>query len=173
VPSITFIGSRFDNLQIDGHKVELDLCMDLCGKKPKKGQVAYNQDDHFKELVSKQHARLEGKGNVLTEWAERYNLIPTKIDDKAFEDGKPIECSLVNQVTGEPPWDHCGHIIEVPNFGIIYLAAVKLEHSDHDPKTRVPKKTKVSLDMIHTKMGCIANGKATAAGVRSTGTTHP
>ena len=173
VPSITFLGSRFDNLVIGGHKVDLDLCMDLCGKKPKNGQVPYNEDDDFKGRVSKQHARLAGKGNFLTELFERYNLIPTSFDDNAFENGKPIECSLVNQVKGEPPWDHCGHVIEVPNFGVIYLATVRLEHSDPHPVTGVPKTTKVSLDMIHTKMGCLANGTATAAGVRSVGTTHP
>jgi hypothetical protein len=187
IPSITFLGSRFDNLRIDGHEVKLDLCMDLCGKRAKKGQVAYNKDPDFVKRVKNQREIRKGNTDFLTSWVERLGLIPSTEDDKVsrfglvapkedddpFEDGKPIECSLVNQLTGEPPWDTCGHIIEVPNFGIIYLATVRLEHSDPHPETRVPKTTKVSLDMIHTKMGCLANGTATAAGVRSVGTTHP
>ena len=34
MPSVTFLGTRFDNLRIAGHKVEVERNLDILGPKP-------------------------------------------------------------------------------------------------------------------------------------------
>src|ERR1700722_20211677 len=57
VPSITFLGTRFENLRIAGHPVKLDWDLNLCGKKPD-GDAPYTKSSDFVNRVSKQHANL-------------------------------------------------------------------------------------------------------------------
>ena len=39
VPSVTFLGTRFDNLRIAGHKVEVERSLDILGPKPRRRRI--------------------------------------------------------------------------------------------------------------------------------------
>jgi hypothetical protein len=60
-------------------------------------------------------------------------------------------------------------VIDVPNFGKIYLATLKIEESDFDPKTGVPKKTEITLNMIELQMGCVGSGGLTGGSGKTNG----
>jgi hypothetical protein len=171
IPSVTFLGTRFENLRIAGHKVDLDLDLCLFGDKPE-NDAPYTKDKGFVDRISRQHESLRGHQNPLAEILARYNRVPTSFENAAGDE-ESVECSLVHKAEGSYPGRTFGHVIDVPNFGVIYLATVRLEHGDYHPESRVPRKTTVHLDMIHAKMGCLATGKVQAASARASGTTHP
>jgi hypothetical protein len=154
VPSVTFLGTRFENLRIGGHPVKLDMDLGIMGAKPE-NDAPYLKDAGFMGRVARQRECL-GKGDVLpADVAERYNRSPLK-----FENGETVECSLVNQAEGSYPGRSFGHVIEVPHFGLIYLATLRVEQSDFQAGTGIPKRTTIRLTMIDLRMGCVATGEA-------------
>ncbi len=132
VPSITFLGTRFENLRIAGHPVKLDWDLNLCGNKPD-GDAPYTKSSDFVNRVSKQHANLRaaqpGHENPLAELLARYNLYPESFANSTGDE-ENVECSLVNKAEGDFPGTCCGHVIQVPNFGTIHLAVLRLKHGE-------------------------------------------
>ncbi len=167
VPTVTFLGTRFENLRIAGHPVKVELDTNLFGEKPG-GDAPYSDSDSFRQRVLAQYERIHADKDLHPEVRECYNQVPAKSERLS-----PIKCSLVNHSEGAYPGRSCGHVIDVPNFGRIYLATIRLEQSDPHPETRIPKKTLISLTMIEMKMGCIAGGKASACNSKLNGTTAP
>src|SRR5450631_2729132 len=53
VPKVTFLGTRFENLQVGGHPVEVELDLGICGAKPE-GDRSYLQDSDFLDRVERQ-----------------------------------------------------------------------------------------------------------------------
>jgi hypothetical protein len=80
---------------------------------------------------------------------------------------------LVNQADGSYPGRSFGHVIDVPNFGKIYLATLRLEQSDSHTPTGVPRKTLINLTMIELHMGCLAAGRAGLGNTVINGGTQP
>jgi hypothetical protein len=170
VPSITFLGTRFENLRIAGHKIDLDLDLDLFGDKPGNDGPYTNGSTSFAGKVSEQHAhirdRQNGYPNPLAELRERFNLAPESFENDP--DGeRTVECSLVNDAEGSYPGRSFGHVIHVPHFGTIYLATLRLTHSHFEE--RVPWKTLLELTMIDIRLGCIAEGNFTICMIKTNG----
>ncbi|HEY9126108.1 MAG TPA: hypothetical protein VIM62_03235, partial [Acidobacteriaceae bacterium] len=170
VPTVHFLGTRFENLRIAGHPVHLDIHPDpsFLGEKPP-NDGAYTQHAPLLERLQKQFARIRGSSGVPDEIAQRYNGVVANTD-KGTE---TIECSLVNSATGPYPGLCHGHVIDVPGFGKIHLAVLKIEHSDYDPEKRVWKKTLFDLKMIELEMGCIGGGKGGVVNPVTNGGTAP
>jgi len=165
VPSVTLLGTRFENLRISGHPVTLDLDPHLLGPKPD-GDAPYTSDPGFRQRVTSQYQRIQGSKGLPAEVLARYNQLPASPENQ-----ESIECSLVNQASGSYPGQSCGHVIDIPNFGTIYLATLRLEQSDF--QHGVPKQTLIKLTMIEFKLGCLANGTAQAADAVVNGHTKP
>lgn len=152
VPHVTFLGTRFENLRIAGHPVKLDLDLDILGPKPDK-DAPYSKAPGFLDRVAKQHAGVSAHPSLLDDLVRRYTgraSIP--------ENPEAVDCSLVNSVDGTFPGRRFGHVIDVPNFGTIVLAALRLEQSEFDTDTKIPRLTTIRLTMIELKMGCIGHG---------------
>lgn len=166
VPSISFLGTRFENLRIAGHPVKLDFDLNVLGAKPA-SDGAYAQDSGVVSRVKGQFARLMGS-EVPEELRERYNRLHSSL-------GAPeaLECSLVNQAAGDYPGRSYGHVIEVPDFGKIILGRVTVSHEEFKPGTGTPKKTTVRLTMIDLQMGCAIEGGAGIGDGSSNGTSEP
>lgn len=167
IPFVTFLGTRFENLRIAGHPVDLDLDLDLFGEKLD-NDAPYTRSPSFQEKVALQHDRVQKHTNLLGELIERYTGF-----SRAAEKSETVECSLVNQADGAFPGRCHGHVIHVPDFGTICLANVRLEHSDPKPETGVPRNTEVHLNMMDLKMGCVAQGSGQVATSKTNGTTMP
>ncbi|MFP5227028.1 MAG: hypothetical protein ACLGXA_05320 [Acidobacteriota bacterium] len=151
VPDVTFLGTRFENLRIAGHPVNLDLDTMLFGEKPAK-DAAHSQGD-FGANAAKQCKKLLGLAKLPPEVSQRYNQVPSNSTPN-----RSIECSLVHQAEGSYPGRSFGHVIDIPHFGKVYLATVRVEESDPHPKKGMPMRTLIRLTMVELKMGCIGSG---------------
>ena len=167
VPTVTFLGTRFENLRIAGHTVKLDLDLNMLGDKPK-GDASYTSSRDFLKRIAAQRDHIQGQKNIPTEISTRYNRLPAI----SAKQGK-IECSLVNQSEGGFPGRCFGNAIDVPNFGKIYLGTLTLEQADFDPSTGSPKKTTISVSMIEMVMGCVGGGGLLGGGGKTNGSTVP
>jgi hypothetical protein len=152
VPTISFLGTRFENLRIAGYPVEVEFDHNIFGPKPA-DDAPYTHDASFISRVARQYDRIGSNKDLPAELAERYNrLSPTLGKSEA------VECSLVNQAAGRYPGISCGHIIRVPGFGIITLAKLTVKHENPHERTKVPRKTTFTLTMIDLQLGCPASG---------------
>src|SRR5579871_716337 len=140
VPTVTFLGTRIENLRIAGHAVKLDLDLDMLGPKPK-GDASYTSSRDFVKRIAAQRDHIKGLKNVPSEIATRYDRLPSITAKQA-----KVECSLVNQTEGGFPGRCFGNAIDVPNFGKLYLATATLEQSDFETPTGAPRKTTISLN---------------------------
>jgi hypothetical protein len=167
VPHISFLGTRFENLRIAGHPVDLDLALDIFGAKPT-NDAAYTSDHGFVDRVSTQYKNIRKHADLPPELHERYNQLSSTLGSS-----EAVECSLVNHAGGGYP-GHCfGHVINVPNFGRITLAKLILHHEDFKKGTNIPEKTTVRLTMVDLKLGCAIAGHAAVAYGSSNGSSAP
>ena len=163
VPTISFLGTRFENLRIAGHPVELEIDPDIFGPKPD-DDAPYTLDAGLISRVARQYDRIGSSKDLPAELLERYNrLSPTLGKSEA------VECSLVNQAAGRYPGKSFGHIIRVPGFGIITLAKLTVKHENPHERTKVPLKTTFTLTMIDLQLGCPTSGHVPVGGGSSNG----
>lgn len=156
VPTVTFLGTRFENLRIAGHPVHLKLDPDFLGPRSA-DDAGYSTGRDFRDRVAAQREAFSTQSNLPAEISARYNRLPSNSAPQ-----ESIECSLVTHAEGGYPGRTFGHVIDIPHFGKVYLATVRLEESDPHPKSGVPTSTKISLTMIEVKMGCIGSGSGSA-----------
>ena len=152
VPTVSFLGTRFENLRIAGHLVEVDFNHDILGPKPA-GDAPYSTDKGFLGRVSRQYDNIREHQYLPKELAERYNRLSSTLGSQ-----EAVECSLVNQAAGRFPGRCFGHVITIPHFGTITLGKLTLKHEDFHEKTGIPKKTTVHLTMIDLNLGCVVAG---------------
>jgi hypothetical protein len=171
VPSITFLGTRFENLRIAGHEVKLKLCLDIFGTKPE-NDAPYTRSPEFVNRVAEQHARVReqesGHESPLGELLERFNFVPESFANSTGDE-ENVECSLVDKAEGTYPGQTSGHVIHVPHFGTIHLARLRLKHDDFKPGTRTPRKTHLELTMVDADMGCVSHGQVQGATAKTNG----
>jgi hypothetical protein len=167
VPTISFLGTRFENLRIAGHPVELDMDLGIVGSKPE-NDAAYTSDSALLGRISSQYKSIVEHQDLPPELHERYNRLSSTL-------GSPeaVECSLVNRAAGGYPGGSFGHVITIPNFGKITLGKLTLKHEDFKPETGVPEITTVHLAMIDLKLGCSIQGAAAAATGTTNGRSYP
>lgn len=152
VPSIHFLGTRFENLRIAGKPVDLDLNLDIFGDKPENDGL-YTKHPEVVDRISSQYKRIVGGKGLPDQLAGKYNQLTSRLGNP-----ETVECSLVNQADGAYPGRTFGHIIHVRDFGTITLCKLNLTHSDFHAETGVSQKTLVELTMIDLKLGCAVDG---------------
>jgi hypothetical protein len=152
IPSISFLGTRIENLRIAGQPVELVFDHDIFGPKPA-DDLPYTSDAGFVSRVNRQYERIRQNKNLPTAVQERYNRLSSTLG--ASEE---VECSLIDQVAGLIPGTISGNVITIPGFGTLTLAKLVVKHEDPHEQTKIPKKTTFDLTMIDFKLGCAASG---------------
>ncbi len=165
VPEVTFLGTHFYNLRISGRPVEVDLDLDLGGHP---GEVAYTRHPGFMERVAGRLGMVRAATDLPDEVKQRYGS-----DRSESPDGESTEFSLVKNIKGSVPGRCFGHVIDIPHFGRLYLAIVRIEHSDPDKGQEIHRQTLIDLTMIEARMGCLASGKTMAARTKTNGSTSP
>lgn len=163
VPSVTFLGTRFDNLRIGGHKVEVERSLDILGPR-RDDDRSYFDDEEVLDRIAKQYDRI-ATAEDLPEWA-----------GKDYPKGRPalngsgrLECSVVNGVKGAPGTPF-GHVIELPHFGKIFLGELQVERKPGNPTKGINDAYTFHLTMIRLEMGCLAKGTASIVALDSNGT---
>ncbi|MGD0095347.1 MAG: hypothetical protein ABSB60_02565 [Terracidiphilus sp.] len=152
IPSISFLGTRFDNLRIAGHPVHVEFDQGIFGPEPV-NDVPYTREPGFVSRVGRQYDRIRQNKNLPEALQERYNRLSSTLG--ASEEA---ECSLINQVGGLFPGTIAGNVIRVPGFGTVTLAKLVVKHEDPHAETKVPTKTTFHLTMIDLELGCAASG---------------
>jgi hypothetical protein len=152
VPSVTFLGTRFVNLRIGGHKVDIDQDIHILGARSADDR-SYLDDPDVLARMSKQYSRIRESEN-LPDWAAeqfRWDKAAANLPGQA-------SCSLVNRINGAP--GVCfGHVIDLPHFGKIYLGELCVERTPAPDPTQ-DETYHFRLTMIRLEMGCIGTGKA-------------
>jgi hypothetical protein len=162
VPSVTFLGTRFDNLRIGGHKVEVERNLDILGPKPD-GDVSYFDDSGVQSRVAQQYNKIATSKN-LPDWAaEEYPKGP------ALNGNGELKCSLIDSVAGTPGTSF-GHVIDLPHFGKIFLGELKVTRELGNPSKKIYDKYKFNLTMIRLEMGCLAQGSTKVVALDTNGT---
>ncbi|MFY9853954.1 MAG: hypothetical protein WAK26_08775 [Terracidiphilus sp.] len=164
IPSISFLGTRFENLRIAGYPVKMEFDYDIFGPKPI-DDLPYVQDAGVLSRVSRQHERILRNKNLPEALQKHYNQLSSNLGGSGA-----VECSLVNRVAGFFPGSSFGNVITVPGFGTITLAKLTVKHEDPHPETKVPRKTTFTLTMIDLKMGCAVEGDLGTGGGTTNGT---
>jgi hypothetical protein len=62
-----------------------------------------------------------------------------------------------------------GHVIDVPHFGKIFLAELRVQRKPGDPGKQIYDTYEFHLTMIRLEMGCIAQGSAAVAALDTNG----
>ena len=161
MPSISFLGTRFENLRIAGVPVELEWDQEIFGSTPA-NDLPYALDPSVVSRIKRQYDRILQNKNLPAALQERYNQLSSTLGGS-----EAVECSLVNRVAGLFPGSSFGNVITVPGFGTITLAKLTVKHEDQHEKTKVYKKTTFTLTMIDLKLGCVIEG---AMGIGGNGT---
>jgi hypothetical protein len=163
MPSISFLGTRFENLRIAGYPVKIEFDFDIFGPRPI-DDLSYAKDAGVVSRVGRQYNRILGNKNLPAKLQDHYNELSSTLG--AAEE---VECSLVNRVAGLFPGSSFGNVITVPGFGTITLAKLTVKHEDQDEKTKVHKKTTFNLTMIDLKLGCAIEGDIPIGGGTTNG----
>jgi len=151
VPTVTFLGTRFENFRIGGYPVHIDLDINLLGPKPE-NDAAFTHDSGLIARAKSQVESVLQLGNLAADLRERYNRLSPRFGSPQEE----VEFSLVKSITGTFPGTARGNVIHIPDFGSLALARVTVKHEDFKDKT--PKKTTFGLTMIDFHFGCAIDG---------------
>jgi hypothetical protein len=161
VPSVTFLGTRFENLRISGRKVEIELNLDIFGSKPV-DDGSYFDDSGVISRISQQYDSINGVPNLPSWASKQFNWSPAVV-----QNGNKMNCALVNRVSGSP--GTCfGHVIDLPDFGRIFLGEIGLKRT---PDLKYPGyySYMFSLEMIRLELGCLADGSSTIIALDTNG----
>jgi len=173
VPEISFLGTRFDNLRIAGHPVDVALDLNLFGKPEK--DIHYTKKDgpflrglreHYKHLW---HGK-ELPADALKSKVSTMNADILEHESLTFSLVSQIDCH--SEIRFPPlPGTCAGHTIHIPHFGTVTFANVTVHQEEF--VDGVPHKTTVELTMVDANFGCVVGGDLTAAYAKTNGTSVP
>ena len=190
VPRVTFLGTRFENLQIGGYPVEVELDLGICGDKPDDDRP-YLADGGFLGRVQGQLRGMKDTKGFPAGLAKDYEARITHIDDlksrtnggaKGKRNGYPkVQCSLVKSIAPIPipGVKTFGNLIFIPNFGTIALGELEVgigpAHGNGSSKSPSGSSSEpthsnyFTLHMFDLKLGCPVGGSGKGPGVTSNG----
>ena len=158
VPSVSLLGTRFDNLRIAGHQVGIEPHLDILGPKPDDDASYFNDGGVFSRIAH-QYANIR-RSVGLPKWADdQFNWDPAEVQRQ-----NEMNCSLVSGVS-DSPGRSFGHVIDLPHFGKIFLTelTVKREPANDGPRleTSEPEeyKYRFMLTMIRVELDCPGCGR--------------
>jgi hypothetical protein len=167
VASVSFVGSQFVNLRINGILVEpvLDLHPFPVpqngtpnGKSAKVLQVSSYHHKDVRKLAADQSRKVTGNPHT-PDWVKRrYGWLESA---KEIDDREHLLCSLVKEVRGGDSRNTFGHVIHVPGFGNVFLAEVTVYHGAYH------------LTMLRAEMGCASSGTVSMSSAVANGKTQP
>lgn len=168
VPSVTFLGTRFENLKIAGQEIKPTIDLDVCGPKPNDDRL-YLEDAGFRGRVTEQQQRIAGApdsvggkySGTMPDIAQLRKQWEAFIKGQGPRPEAAIECSLVDTLGKTGSWNSFGHALIVPEFGRIFFAELRVECDSFQ------------FTMIRLEMGCVADGSGKVGNFSVNGSTKP
>jgi hypothetical protein len=167
-PKVTFIGTRFDNLRIGGYALDVTLDLGLCSPQGDRYPTkSCFDDERFLAAVAEQYRRLSDEA-VLPVW-QKDRQIPNWVRERYTWDNSNanrllkgvVLCSLVKEVNGEFPGRVFGNVLEVPEFGKIFLGELLVDHNSF------------RLIGLRLELGCVTHGSVSVGSSSIEGRTEP
>ena len=168
VPIISFVGSQFVNLRINGKLVDPILDLHPLPGKPVaskgngsskgKSQVSSFHHQDVRKLAAEQSRKMTRHPDA-PDWVKRrYGWLESvnEINDRGH-----LLCTLVKEIHGSEPENTFGQVIHVPGFGNVFLAEVTVDAKSYQ------------LTMLRAEMGCAASGTISMATGGMNGKTVP
>lgn len=157
-PKVSFLGTRFENLQVAGNvikpKMNLAICQQPAGPDGYP-QTSLFEDKSFRAAAEKQTRAMSG--NTKASWVgERYPWDNGQLEKRAV-----ISCSLVTEVADPFPGTPYGHVLEIPEIGKAFLGELLVDRNTF------------RLIMMRLELGCVTSGAMASAVVSIEGSTHP
>ena len=152
VPSVTFLGTRFENLRIGGQKIEVEENLEILGTRP---DESYFDDTAVTGRISQQYREISKDG--LPDWTRQQYPKDRAVVQEIGKGGRQMQCSLVDGVS-KAPGTSFGHVIDLPHFGKIFLGELKVVRTAGNASKGEYDTYKFHVTMIRLQMGCIATG---------------
>jgi hypothetical protein len=178
VPSVTFLGTRFENLRVGGALVEPKMALDICGTKPAHDRL-YSEDSGFVGRVERQTKDIKDMGLPASLGDQYDNRLKHIAKVRKSSKGKgyqsTLKCSVVKSTGAVASTKSFGNILQIPDLGFVSLGVLEVEETwsedGGEPKGGVT--TYFDLTMIEIEMGSIAEGTIQVANVGANGKTKP
>ncbi len=199
VPDVTFLGTQFKNLALNGLTITPKFDLGVCGARPSGDEpdLPYVTSEPLLTAAKKQVERVLRCKTLPDNVREEYDrrLVTLQILSSKGRVGKScheathITCSLIQDIEIEglehtkiPGVEILGNVIVIQDFGAVALAEVEvgLEFSKehHRPANgSIAAKPRLSnyfqTTMLQMHLGCIGHGTVSAGTTKSNGNTAP
>ncbi|MGA9964662.1 MAG: hypothetical protein WBQ10_05615 [Terriglobales bacterium] len=136
IPRVSLIGTQFENVRIGGDRVEIILDLDMCrhsqGEYPSRRCMG---DPQFLAKVGKQYDLINDPGSMpdwikdktVPDWV-RARYKKKDVSEPALSEKGYVLCSIVKEIRGKFPGKHYHNIIEIPEFGKIFLGELVVDY---------------------------------------------
>ena len=161
VPTVTFLGTRFENLQVGGIRVNLKLRFPLTKLEPPTPDTPYLLDEKFLADIVAKPASFPG---LKSQWESC--LKSREVNPEAPRPNASATGTLAYDVSLADPKNEGdvkidGNVLSVPEFGKIILAELTVDCDTFH------------LTMLRLEMGCLAHGSMMIGAGITNGTTMP
>jgi hypothetical protein len=129
IPKVSLIGTQFENVRIGGDRVEIILDLDICSHS-NEGEYPSQRCMYDRQFLSKvgEQYRRTNDAKSMPDWIED-RTVPEWVKDRyqwddsedALSEKGHVLCSIVKEIRGKFPGKHYHNIIEIPDFGKIFL----------------------------------------------------
>jgi hypothetical protein len=154
-PTVSLAGSHFDHLKIGGYdahpQLNSSLLIPACSSDSSQSSLTFPdfQRTGRRQAGTLLNSTLEEEKRVVPAWiTERYGWMTS--DQDSVEDDFVL-CSLVDSVDRAIPACSFGHVLEIPDFGRIFLGELLV----------TPRSVRIS--MVRADLGCNVSGAVSAA----------
>jgi len=163
-PHVTFLGTHFDNVRVNGGLLTLKLNLGIIGER--EGDTSYLSHRSFLDRARKQTERI-ANAKDLPEHLQREFADRLKAMDKLKGSREPkITFSIVENIDNLdaipiPGVKVVGHVLILPHFGTVSLGEVNVSEV-LDEYSDIPSNY-FELTMLQINMGCVGHGTVTGA----------
>jgi hypothetical protein len=159
LPRVSLTGSHFEKLRIGG----CDASPTMNAKLMDTGGEADGPKSTLTQPVFHQTGREQGRRLIKSAEGDASQWVRERFEwmDSEQDANTSVLCSLVDGVDQAIPGKSFGHVVEIPDFGRIFLGELLVHPAS------------IQLSMVRAELGCNVKGQLNAAIVGSGGHTVP
>jgi hypothetical protein len=191
VPSVTFLGTKFENLKVSGIPVVVKYNFGVCGTKPKDDTEPYVSNRDLLEKTEKRVQKIVDSGFLFGEGKKLYDKRLAEIRQLIREKkGHRLTCSLVESIDITevqkqiPNVKTVGHVLVIPDFGAVSLGEIEVGLEKPKPSRanrplpgahngNSAMSNYFELTMLNMELGCVGTASIKGVQTKTNGNTSP